>query len=138
MATRAKETVVMKRKLYLLALLLVLAAPLAAGASICEDINDMANGWDQMAEGIDELDLRDLTQRDADEIDGAIEEAFDATREFADLLEDEGNGREQRLGGRLNRALDHLYDAETIDDTVDAIDDVVDALDNITDYCDEE
>jgi len=128
----------MKGRIYVLALVLVLFAPLAALADICDDVNDIANGWNDMANGIHEMDLENLTQRDAEEIDAAIEEAFGATEEFADLLEEHGNAREVKLGRGLNRALKTLWDADGIDAIVDAMDGVVDALDTIVDFCDEQ
>ncbi len=128
----------MKKKLILLAFALILAAPFAAGADICEDINDMADGWNEMANAIDEAADEGFTRREEREADEAIEEAFVATQEFADLLEDEGNNREQRLGRQLNRALDQLDRADFIEGIIDTMDGVVDALDDITDYCDEQ
>lgn len=128
----------MKGRLCVLALVLVLAAPVAALADICDDINDIANGWNDMANGIHELDLNHLTKKDAEQIDEGIQQAYDATQEFADLLEENGNARETKLGRELNRSLQDLWDAEEIDEIVDAMDSVVDVLDNITDFCDEQ
>lgn len=123
-------------KLCILTLALVLVAPMAALADICDDVNDMADGWNEMANAINELEEGGFTQQEAEEVDQAILEAFDATQMFADLLEENGNASEARFGRRLNRTLDVLYDAEGIDETVDAMDGVVDALDDIVDYCD--
>ena len=127
----------MNPKLYLPVFLLALTTPLFANADMCEDINDMANGWNDMANGVEDIDLYALTRREIREIDDAIEMAFDATQEFADLLQDEGSRRERRLGGELEDALDYLDEAEDIEETVESMDLVVDALDDLTDYCDE-
>ncbi len=127
----------MNKKLYLPAFLLTLAAPLTTYADICDDINDMADGWNEMADGVEDVDLYELTRREIREIDDAIGMASEATQEFAELLQDEGSRRERRLGRELEDALDYLYEAEHIEETVDSMDLVVDALDDITDYCDE-
>jgi len=126
----------MKGRIYVLALVLVLFLPMTALADICDDVNEIANGWNDMANAVHELDLESITQKDAEEIDAGIEEAYDATEEFANLLEEHGDAREAKLGRELNRALKILWDAEGIGAIVDAMDVVVDALDNITDYCD--
>jgi hypothetical protein len=124
--------------LTVVAVALVLVAPMAAVADVCDDVDGMADGWNEMANAINELEEGGFTQEDAEEIDGAIQEAYDVTVAFADLLEENGNAREVRLGRNLNRALEYLYQAEGIDETVDAMDGVVDALDAIVDYCDQQ
>lgn len=118
------------------ALTLVVAMPLTASADVCDDVNDIANSWNDMANAVNELDLDYISVREAEEIDAAIEAAWDYTVAFADMLEDYGDVTEERLGMRLNRALDYLYDAEGINETVDAMDSVVDVLDSVVDYCD--
>jgi len=128
----------MKGKLCVLTVVLVLA-PMTAVADICEDVNDISNGWNELANAIDEMDLAALTEADAETIDAGIEEAYDSTETFANLLEDDGNAKEARLGRNLNAALDDLYDTQDsgIDEIVDAMDSVVDVLDEIVDFCDQ-
>lgn len=127
------------RALTTLTLTLLLLAPVAALADVCNDINDVANGWNAIAnaledsgdDGLEDLDL-DLLRRDVDAL-------LPGTEKLGEVLIDEGNADEQELGNDLLDSIDDLYDVETDDYAsylVDRIDGVVDVLDATVDYCD--
>ena len=130
----------MKIRLRPLLLILSLLAPTVVLADVCEDINYIANGWNEMANALHNTDLSQITEAEAAEVDAAITEAYGATEEFAILLETEGSADEIDLGSDLRYALVTLWNTQdgTLEDTVWAMDEVVDALDNITDYCDQQ
>ena len=123
----------------LLLLALLLLAPVTAHADACDDLNDVANGWNAIAnalevdadEGIEDLNMGRL-RRDVDEL-------LPGTERFGEYLVDEGNADEQDLGNDLLDAIEDLYDVDTDDYAsylVDRIDDIVDILDDTVDYCD--
>lgn len=125
------------RQIFLVALLVL--APAAAHADVCDDINDIANGWNAIADaleqnaddGLDDLDLNRL-RRDVDEL-------LPGTESFGEYLVDEGNAAEQDLGDDLLDTIEDLYDVDTDDYAsymVDRIDDIVDVLDDTVDFCD--
>ena len=127
----------MKAQLTLVLALLVLTP--AAYADICDDINDIANDWNAIAnalevdadEGLEDLDLNRLRKD--------VEALLPGTEEFGEYLVEEGNATEQELGNDLLDAVEDLYDVETDDYAsymVDRIDDIVDSLDGTVDFCD--
>lgn len=126
----------MLRRLAILFFIVALMTPMMAAANICEDINDMANAWNDVANMVDGSDPGDYTEAEAQEIGQAVEEMYESTYDFAEILMDQGNDDEADLGEDLSIALDDLYNSEGIDEIVDSMDYVVDAIDNITDYCD--
>lgn len=127
----------MKIQQTLLLALLILAP--AAHADICDDINDIANGWNEIAnaleedagEGLEDLDLNRL-RRDVDDL-------LPGTESFGEFLVAEGDARERQLGNNLLDSIEDLYDVDTDDYAsylVDRIDDIVDDLDDTVDFCD--
>ncbi len=129
-------------------LLLILGAPTSAEAlvcddpmGICEDINDVSNGWNAIANALEENAEDDLEDLDVERLVADVNELLEATELLGEALVDIGNEDEEELGGDLLDVIDDLYDVEEDDMAaylVDIIDDIVDALDAIVDYCEEE
>lgn len=118
----------------LVASLLLLAAPFA-NANICNNINQLANVWNELANATHDASLDGYSQYELDEIDDTLEYAWDATEVLADELTSYGNSTETRLGDRLYTTMDRI-DAAHKDQLVNGIDNMVGAIDAITDYCD--
>ena len=106
-------------------------------ATHCDDINDAADGWNEMSDGVHEFDARALSDSDAEAIDQQITEARDLTHGFALELSQSNDNDEAELGRYLIRDLEEVVKAVGLDDLVDSMDTVVDTLDEIVDLCDE-
>lgn len=117
---------------------LCLFVPSLVLASICDDINYIANGWNEMANIIHSADVDQLSDADLNAVDQGITEAYDGTTQFATALVDYGNADEVALGENLTYALEDLWNTQggTVEELIYAMDGVVDSLDHITDYCD--
>lgn len=106
---------------------------------ICEDINDLSNGWNEIANMLAEGE--EVEDFDAEAFDSAVQTMLEATVLLGAALVEAGNEDEQVLGSNL---LDVIAEADEIGEEeleayiVDILDDLVDALDAIVDYCDEE
>lgn len=125
----------MGKLIWTLTLLLVAPGALAA-QEVCDDINVMADGWNEIANIVDELGAEGMTEDEAAEIDAAITESLESTEELAKTLQESGDGVIVELADRLLDDLDTLDSAETLDDIVDAIDAIVEDLDALVDDCD--
>lgn len=127
----------MRNRLTLLLALLVLAP--AAHADICDDINDIANGWNAIANALEDSADEGLEDLDLERLNRDIQALLPGTESFGEYLVEEGNAVEQDLGNDLLDSIEDLYDVETDDYAsymVDRIDDIVDSLDQTTDFCD--
>ncbi len=126
-------------------LLLTLGAPTSAEAlvcddpmGICEDINEVSNGWNAIANALEENAEDDLEDLDVESLVDDVNVLLEATELLGEALVEIGNEDEEELGGDLLDVIDDLYEVEGDDMAaylVDIIDDIVDA---IVDYCDEE
>lgn len=126
------------RALPTLLLVLLVLAP-AAHADICDDINTIADGWNAIANALEETADEGIEDLDLDRLRNDVNDLLPGTETLGQYLVDEGNAREQDLGNDLLDVIEDLYDVETDDYAaylVDRIDDVVDTLDATVDYCD--
>ena len=127
----------MRIRLTLLLALLALAT--AAHADVCDDINDIADGWNAIAEALEDDAEEGLEDLDLNRLRRDIDALLPGTESFGEYLVEEGNAREQELGNDLLDSIEDVYDVETDDYAsymVDRIDDIVDSLDETVDFCD--
>ena len=106
-----------------------------AAASYCTDIQDIADGWNEMAEGIYQLDVSALTMAEAESIDQSVNDAASATYQFANDLITSGDRQSMEYGQYLNDDLDAMMQAPGLDELGHAIDLTVDTLDELVDVC---
>jgi hypothetical protein len=115
----------------------IMAMPTLAFADICNDINDIANGWNEVANLVEEYGTDEpLTRNEEHELMSLLAALRDGTEALVYLLHNEGDSLEVRMGDDLADGMDGVYDAVFDEELVDSMDDVVDALDDVVDYCD--
>lgn len=125
--------------------LLCLVAPLylsspAVAQNLCDDIDTVANGWNELANFMAENGADGFSAEEADSLDALMDMVDEPSRVLAMALIEVGNPQEQELGERLRNFLDELGVRERgdrVDYLVALIDDIVDTIDAIVDYCDE-
>ena len=125
----------MYAKISMIFMLLMLA--FTVKADICEDINDLANEWNDVANFIDEVGDAEFTDSELRTLERYVTDLAEDTYILADALIDLGNNRETKLGVNLRKAMQRVADAETTDSMVRNLDSLVDAIDRTTDYCDQ-
>ena len=118
-----------------LLLALLVAAPVAA--DICDDINSLANDWNDVANTVHEYEVDGFTRSEARQADRAINSLLKETDDLGLWLEEEGNDVEADFGTELVELGIDLDEAESLEEMVDVMDDIVDELDALVDYCDE-
>ena len=121
-----------------LLLALLILAP-AAHADVCDDVNDIANGWNEIANALEEDAGEGLEDLDLDRLRRDVDDLLPGTESFGEFLVAEGDARERQLGNNLLDSIEDLYDVDTDDYAsylVDRIDDIVDDLDDTADFCD--
>ena len=121
-----------------LLLALLILAP-AAHADVCDDVNDIANGWNEIANALEEDAGEGLEDLDLDRLRRDVDDLLPGTESFGEFLVAEGDARERQLGNNLLDSIEDLYDVDTDDYAsylVDRIDDIVDDLDDTVDFCD--
>ncbi|MDJ0839238.1 MAG: hypothetical protein QNK37_22160 [Acidobacteriota bacterium] len=105
---------------------------------ICEDINDLANDWNEVANFVDECHEDDeFTDSEIRILVKYITDLAEDTYLLADALIDLGNQRETRLGTQMRKAMARIAEEEDQDRMVRELDKLVDIIDRTTDYCDE-
>jgi len=117
---------------------LCLAAPMVQ-ADVCNDLNAIANGWNDIANALERDAGEGIENLDVDRIRSDVDDLLPLTESFGEYLAAEGSGSERILGANLLNSIDWLYDVDTDDFAaylVDRIDDIVDDLDETVDYCD--
>ncbi len=120
-------------------LALLVLVPVTVHADVCDDINDIANGWNVIANTLEDAGDEGLEDLDLDRLNADVNTLLPGTEEFGEYLVEEGNVTEQDLGNDLLDSIEDLYDVETDDYAsymVDRIDDIVDSLDQTVDFCD--
>ncbi len=113
--------------------------PTAAEAQICDDINTVSNGWNAVANALEETSGEDIGDLDVSRLENDVNTLLDPTQILGESLVDEGNEDEQVMGEDLLYVIEDLYDVSGEDLAaylVDVIDDLVFTLDDIVDYCD--
>jgi len=107
-------------------------------ADICDDINELANDWNEVANFVDECSVNDtFTDRELKTLENYIADLTKDTYGLADALIDLGDKRETRLGTNMRKTMAKLAESEDQDTTVIMLDKLVDILDKTVDYCDE-
>ena len=118
-------------------LILISMLAIAAHADICEDINSLANDWNDVANFVDDIRDNDyFTDRELDILERYVTELAEDTYFLADALIDLGNNRETKLGVAMRKTMSQLADARDQDEMVRLLDKLVDIIDRTTDYCD--
>lgn len=118
--------------------LITLLVPMAANADICDDINDVANGWNDVANLVEEYGSdQPLTRAEERQLTDLVVALREGSEALVYLLRTQGDDYEVRLGADLADSLDDVYGARHDITLVDSIDDVVDTMDAVVDYCDE-
>lgn len=121
----------------LVGIMALCAAP--AMADICNDINDVSNGWAAVANALDnsgEVELEDL---DIEALEDDVNALLGPTENLGNFLVEEGNEHEEDLGNEILDYVDDLYDTEGDDFVsylVEIIDDIIGTMDDVVDYCD--
>lgn len=127
----------MKRILAVLIAFIVL--PSAAMADdICESINEVANGWNDVANLVVETGEDGLDEEESAAVVDAVGALTEATAALVTILEG-GDEEHVALAESLNVHFVILTElTETDDEAVAAIDGLVSTLDQVTDLCDVE
>ena len=116
---------------------LLLAGP--ALADVCDNIDDLADGWAAIADALEADAGEEIEDLDVDRLERDVETLLPWTEGLGEDLADFGNLQEEEMGEDLLDVVDELREVE-IDDyaayLVDRIDDIVDCMDHIVDYCD--
>lgn len=118
---------------------LLLALPMAApAAEICETVNDVANGWNEVSNLIKETGGEGFTDAESKQIGEAVGNLTETTGVLAGLLQN-GNEDQAALGGYLEGMLTGLAESsgdEGAEFVASVIDEVTSTLDKVTDDCD--
>jgi hypothetical protein len=127
-------------RIALLSLVLLLSLPQSAQAEeICDLINDVANGWNDMANLLDADDADSYTDSDFEAIGEALGALTESSATLAGLLQGAGDDYQVALGEDLEKVI--LTFADKVDSgnvqyLADSIDGTTDAMDRVTDDCD--
>ena len=116
-----------------------LLAPAMVSADICSDINDLSNGWNAIANALEQTADEGVGDLDVAALERDVNTLLDPTETLGSALVELGDRNEEDLGNDLLDMVDDLVDVEGDDLAaylVDVIDDMVDSLDNVVDYCD--
>ncbi len=123
----------------LIAAAFLFALPLSVAAeNVCEDVNAVANLWNDFANMLHESQGDGFTEGEVHDIADTLGEMAVATGELATLLHD-GNDTQVKLGQQLEAALvefEKLTGEAKADYAVSVTDDLVAAIDVVTDDCD--
>jgi hypothetical protein len=126
-------------RIALLSLVLLLSLPQSAQAEeICDLINDVANGWNDMANLLDADDADSYTDSDFEAIGEALGALTESSATLAGLLQGAGDDYQVALGEDLEKVI--LTFADKVDSgnvqyLADSIDGITDAMDRVTDDC---
>ncbi len=127
----------MKRMFRVWATALVLVFFSSVGhADMCDDIDSLAEWWDQYTVWLEGLAESGFTQEQADQADVRMAEGVTSTRAWADFLVNQGGDVASSLGQPLHRALYDLEASEDADTMFGALDDIIDILDATVSECD--
>ena len=124
--------------LRLVTVFMFLSMSMAFAGDICEDINDLSNDWNEVANFLDELEESDeFSDRDLRRFEQYVTDLAEDTYILADALIDLGNQRETNLGTQMRKRMAALADAGSLEAAIERMDNLVDSIDRVTDYCDE-
>jgi hypothetical protein len=127
-------------RMTVIACAILFALPLSVSAAeICEDVNDISNGWNELANLIDQTQGDGFSEEEVGEIDSAVGDMTEGTATLAGLLQGAGNADQQALGNELEGVLTEfagLTGEAEVDYAVSVIDQVTSTLDAVTDDCD--
>ena len=107
-------------------------------ADICDDINGLADGWNDVSNFVNECEEdEEFTDDELETLEKYVTDLAEGTYGLADALIDVGNQKETRLGTNMRKTMSKLAKADDLDKTVELLDKLVDILDKTVDYCDE-
>ncbi len=127
----------MMRAGFLCLVLSLFMAP--AKADICDDINDLSNVWNDIANFLHEHEEDGFSEEEANQLDELVDTALDPTQTLGKALTELGNEDEAELGHQLLQYVHELRarrHGDMVSYLVDVMDDITDSLDAVTDYCD--
>ncbi len=127
-------------RLFLIPILFVFFST-PAKADICDDINDLANAWNEIANFLNEHEDEGFSEADANEIDKLVNLALEPTQNLGEALTKLGDEEEVQLGHELLQYVHELHNrrhGDLVSYLVDVIDDITDTLDGVVDYCDQQ
>ena len=119
-------------------LCLALLAP-AAGAELCDDISTIADGWNAVANALEETSGEDVGDLDVERLESDVNTLLDPTQTMGEALVEVGNADEVEMGNELLEVVAELHQVDGNDLAVymvDVIDALVDTMDDIVAYCD--
>ncbi|MEM7356559.1 MAG: hypothetical protein AAF657_37430, partial [Acidobacteriota bacterium] len=79
------------RSLSILLLTWFLLAPGAAMADVCDDVNDVANGWNAIANALEDSADEDLESLDLEALRDDVDALLPGTESLGEFLVDEGS-----------------------------------------------
>ncbi len=112
-----------------------------AKADICDDINDLANAWTEIANFLNEHEEEGFSESDAREIDKLVNLVLQPTQDLGEALTKLGDEEEVQLGHELLQYVHELrgrQHGDMVAYLVDVMDDLTDTLDAVVDYCDQQ
>ena len=128
----------MRKSLLSCALLLTLPF-CASAAEICEDVNDVSNAWNELANLINTTQGEGFSDDEVAKIEGVVAGMTEGSAVLAGLLQGAGNDHQAALGNQLEAVLtelENLDGEEEVNYIVGAVDSVTATLDTVTDDCD--
>lgn len=127
------------RKTLLCCALLLLLPVCAPAAEICEDVNDVSNAWNELANLVNTTQGEGFTDEEVDAVEAVVAGLTEGSAVLAGLLQGAGNDHQVALGTQLEAVLiqiENLDDEEEVNYIVGAVDSVTATLDAVTDDCD--
>ncbi len=112
-----------------------------AKADICDDIDDLANAWAEIANFLNEHEDDGFTEAEANEIDKLVNVALQPTQDLGEALTKLGDDAEVQLGHELLQYVHELHNrqhGDLVAYLVDVMDDITGTLDAVVDYCDQQ
>ena len=115
------------------------AATQVRADSICDDVNAIAESWDEVATIIDQHQDDEWSADDIDALIDLVGTLHSGSSDLADMLNASDNQSQNALGNRLHEALAEVATLTTADDPahiVATLDGVTPVMDQVTDDCD--
>ncbi len=123
----------------LFSMLILMSSSVIFAGNICDDINGLADEWNEVANFLNECEENDrFTDTEMKRFENYVTDLAEDTYILADALIDLGNDRETKLGTNMRKRMAALAEANTLEAAVDRMDELVNSIDDVTDYCDTE
>jgi hypothetical protein len=107
----------------------------AGATTLCEDLQDLADAWDELTGAAVEVFEGEVTEQEARELDQAIGESLASTRTLANALGEQLTGRAGELVKELQGNLNALDQAADSEQTLDAMEAIIESLDLLAEDC---